>query len=121
MIRRPISEGYFSRRNIKRAVAGVIGVGIIGFFAYESRFLAAPSLALAAPERDVAIEEIVYEVRGHTDPDADVSVNGRPLFIAPTGEFSERLQLFTGVNRLDFVAKNRYGKQTAQTRYIVVK
>ncbi|RJQ36341.1 hypothetical protein C4552_03580 [Candidatus Parcubacteria bacterium] len=121
VIRRPISEGYVSRKNVKRALAVILAAGIVGFFVYESRFLTAPDLTLIAPERDIAIAETVYDVRGRTDPDADVSINGRPLYIAPTGEFSERLQLFNGVNRLDFVAKNRYGKQTIETRYIIVK
>lgn len=116
-----IPQRHINQRNFVLAVAGAVIAAVIGFFAYEFRLLAAPGLEVSSPPRDIAIAEDAFDVRGYSDRDADLTVNGRPLYSGETGEFTERIYLVPGVNRLEFEAKNRYGKTTVITRYIVVK
>ena len=115
------SRSYINQRNFVLAVAGILVAAIIGFFIYQLKFLRSPRLEILSPERDVTTEHSTWDVRGRADPDADLTLNGRPLYIGEAGEFSERVYLFTGTNRLEVEAKNRYGKITTVTRYVVVR
>lgn len=121
MIYRRTTSSYITQRNFVLAVAGAVLAAIIGFFAYEFKFLRSPNLEVLDPPRDLAIAQTAYEVRGRGEADADLTLNGRPLYSGETGEFAEGIHLFQGVNRLEFEAKNRYGKTTRVTRYIVVQ
>ncbi len=116
----PIPERYITQRNFILALAGLILAAIAGFFAYEFKFLRSPALMITDPGGDRIAGSRTVDVRGRTDPDADLTLNGRPLYSGETGEFSERLYLFNGVNRLEFESKNRYGKTTRITRYVVI-
>lgn len=121
MLPRRIPQRHINQRNFLAAVAALLLAAVLAFFGYEFRLLGAPGLEVTEPPRDIAASEDVFDVRGRGDADADLTVNGRPLYSGGTGEFTERIYLVKGVNRLDFEAKNRYGKTTTITRYIVVK
>ena len=115
------APSYLNQRNFVFAVAGIVLAAIAGFFLYEFKFLRAPSLEILNPANDMTVSVIAFDVRGRSDPDADVTLNGRPLFAGDNGEFTERIYPVKGVNRLEFQAKNRYGKATSVTRYLVVR
>jgi len=121
MVPRAAGERYLTQRNFRLLVAALIFAGVAGLFLYGTRSLRAPTLVVSAPEKDAATSQNIIDVRGRTDPDADVMVNGRPLYIGSDGAFEERLYLVKGVNALSFEAKNRYGKTTSLTRYLVVR
>lgn len=121
MIYRRTTSHYITQRNFVLAVAGAVLAAIVGFFAYEFKFLRTPKLELSSPTQDIISGNGAFDVRGRSDPDADLTLNGRPLYSGETGKFSERIYLFQGVNRLEFEAKSRYGRTTRMTRYIVVR
>ncbi len=116
-----LPEKYINQRNFVLAVLGLLLAAVVGFFAYEARFLREPRLELRHPSVDLLTEVDVIDLAGRTDPEAELTVNGRPLYVSGDGAFEERVLLVKGVNRLEFKAKNRYGKTAAVTRYIVVK
>jgi len=120
MIRPRIPRQRITQRRIRVVAALAAIAAIAGFFGYEFRYLRAPDLELATPTRDIISDSDIIDVRGRTDPDADVTLNGRPLFIAPDGAFEERVYLGRGLNRLEFEARNRYGKMTTVSRYLVL-
>ena len=121
MFRERLDRRYITQRNFVLAVAAVVLAAIVGFFVYEFKFLRAPELKVLAPAADIATDALALDVRGRTDPDADLTLNGRPLYSGGNGEFTERVYLVKGLNRLDLEARNRYGKRTTVTRYIVVR
>lgn len=120
MIRRIRESRYVNQRNFVLAVSGAALAAITGFFIYEFRFLRPPKLDLAAPARNMLVAGDAFDIRGLTDPDADLTVNGRPLYSGETGEFTERMFLSKGLNRIELEAKNRYGKTSRIIRYLVV-
>lgn len=120
MLRRATTDRLITQQNLRILIASAIFIAVVGFFVFEFRSLRAPLLVVEAPDADAATTEQVIDVRGRTTPDADVTVNGRPLYIGSSGEFEERFSLFPGVNTLTFEAKNRYGKTTRIVRRIVV-
>lgn len=122
MIWRDLKTQYINQRNFALVSAGAALLAIAAFFIYEFKFLRAPALEITAPASPaVIVESDSLEVGGRTDPDADLTLNGRPLYSGGTGEFSEKIYLFKGVNKLEFEVRNRYGKTTKITRYVVVK
>ncbi len=112
---------YLNQRNFILVLVGIILAAIAGFFIYQFKLLRSPSLIVTSPPADIAVSSYSFELRGRTDPEADLTMNGRPLYSGASGEFTEKVQLVKGVNRMEFEAKNRYGKTTKITRYIVVK
>ena len=121
MIGKLQNSRHINQRNFALVLGGMALALTVSFFAYEFKFLRAPKLEVIIPERDTASSSDVFDVRGRADPDADLTLNGRPLYSGGTGEFEERVYLVKGVNVLEFEAKNRYGKSTRLVRYIVVK
>lgn len=121
MITSRIPDRYISQRNFKIAISLAVIALISGFFASELKFLRPPMLEISAPNQNIETENLAFDVRGRTNPDADLTMNSRPLFSGATGEFAERVYLVKGVNELAFAARNRYGKIAIITRYIVVK
>ncbi len=116
-----LGSPYVNQRNFKIAIVAIGLLVILGFFGYEFKFLRSPNLEISAPDRDLTTNASLFDIHGRTDQDADLTVNGRPLYSGETGEFTERIYLAKGVNALEFVAGNRYGKTTTITRYIIVQ
>ena len=112
---------YVNQRNFTLAVAAAILAAIGGFFAYEFKFLRSPNLEVAAPAHDLATLERSIDIRGQTDPEADVTLNGRPLYSGETGEFSERLHLVNGVNRLEFVSRSPKSEARSDVRAYMMR
>lgn len=121
MITRSAPERYITQRNFAVGIVAAAIAVVVGFFIYEFRFLRAPGLTLTIPSKDITVTENFLDITGRGDPETDLTVNGRPLYSGKTGEFSERMYLSRGVNRLEFEAKNRYGRVTRLIRYVVAK
>lgn len=121
MIRYRAREHYFNQRNFILVIAGVALAAIAVFFIYQFKFLRPPAIEVKKPDRDIITQDSSYDVNGYADPDADLTLNGRPLYSGGSGEFTERVYLVNGVNKLEFEAKNRYGKIAKVTRYIIAK
>ena len=121
MIQPMIEQSYFTRRTLRLISITALALGVFVFIGYELRALQAPALDLISPTGDITIHETSFDITGRTNPDADVTVNGRPVFSGATGVFSERVELFQGVNEVLVIAKNRYGRATSESRYIIVE
>lgn len=52
------------------------------------------------------------EIKGVTDPESRVTVNGRILIVGSDGKFTSFYSLSNGENKLEFIATNRAGNQT---------
>jgi hypothetical protein len=69
--------------------------------------------------------EIVYNelfiVRGLTDPDATVTINGKLVSLNDNGTFNHEIKLSKGENRLIIIAKSRFGVETKKEFIITLK
>lgn len=95
-----------------------ITLGTYVFFQYSSLFFP-PALDVESPRNGQTITGNVIEVSGKTDPYATVTVEGEEVYVSLSGEFSKSLYAFSGENRIEIVAKNRFGNE--ETREIMVK
>lgn len=58
-------------------------------------------------------------IRGKTDPDNDVNINGLKVIINSDGTFSTTVDLNDGDNTLNITAKNSVGNSTSVSRKII--
>ena len=105
------------------AVATAVFVTLFfGYIIYQYRsFAGAPILILDQPQADLTVSDPLLNVVGRTDPDAAVFLNGQEISTGERGTFSAHITLAEGVNTLNFIAKNKLGKENKVTRTVVVR
>lgn len=95
-------------------LAGYFGVNLV--LSYAS-----PGISFSDGGGDKEMSERVFVFSGQTHPEADLTMNGRIVYLNESGEFEERVLLARGLNAFEFAAKNRFGKITKVIRYIIRK
>jgi cytoskeleton protein RodZ len=105
------------------AAATVIFVTLFfGYVVYQYRsFAGTPILIVDQPSADLTTSESVLEIVGRTDPDAAVFLNGQAITTDERGTFSVSVTLTEGLNTLNFVAKNKLGKESVVIRTVVLR
>ncbi len=88
-------------------------------FQYKSVFFN-PPLSVSAPKEGSQVGQNI-EVKGSTDPNAVVSVNGDFVTVDQNGNFVKTITLMPGKSDIQVVAKSRNGKTTIVNRTITVK
>ncbi len=72
-----------------------------------------PAIDLPAPPHTT--EEVRLMLRGHTEPNVTLLVNGAPIPVDREGLFQKTFLLNEGTNRLVIVVEDRYGQVTTMT------
>ncbi len=104
------------------AATAVFVTLFFGYIIYQYRsFAGAPILILDQPSTDLTVSDPLLNVVGRTDPDAAVFLNGQEISTGERGTFSAHITLAEGVNTLNFIAKNKLGKDNKVTRTVVVR
>lgn len=107
-----------------------LGIGIGAFFLVILvlflgirlfRFVGTPNLAIEEPKNESEYAEPFVRVRGRTEKESSLTVNGRELKIDESGRFDEEIEFGAGVYTLQFLSVNRFGKESREARNIVVK
>jgi transcriptional regulator with XRE-family HTH domain len=73
-----------------------------------------PVLAVIEPKDNAVIFGSVVNVSGHTDPGAEVSVNGQNIFVDGKGGFQTQAALSPGPEEITITAANRFGKSVTR-------
>lgn len=81
-----------------------------------AHFTGAPRLVLEEPRDQFAADQPMVRVRGTTEKESQLTVNGREIIIDGVGYFHTEIQLQPGFNELEFIVKNRFGKETKVIR-----
>ncbi len=84
-------------------------------------FLGLPELSIAEPAQETQVSQPVILLRGKTEKESKLTVNGRDLTIDEVGNFRENIELTPGVNMLEIIARNKFGKERKDIRYVVVQ
>lgn len=86
---------------------------VLSYIVYQFSFLFfGPKLTVSAPKPGEVVNSNIVRVEGKTDPYATVSVNNEDVYVDIAGNFKKTVYIYTGNNRVEVVAKNRYGKET---------
>jgi transcriptional regulator with XRE-family HTH domain len=73
-----------------------------------------PALLVLEPQNNSVISAAFVEVSGHTDPGADVSVNGINIFVDSKGSFQTQAAVSPGPEEITIMAYNRFGKSVSR-------
>ena len=69
----------------------------------------------------IKISENFIEVKGVTEPEAELSINGEAILNTNKGNFSTVINLKKGVNNIVITAKKKYSGQASVLRQILVE
>lgn len=78
----------------------------------------APSLVVTSPVEGLRLESPHVDVSGTTDPEATVTVNGRPAVVDRDGRFSLSFDVPRGLTTMTIEARRRYGSSVVETRRV---
>ncbi|MDO8575541.1 MAG: hypothetical protein Q7R78_02475 [bacterium] len=95
----------------------VFGISALAYFE-SSRLLTGPEIEFNA-QNNSATSSSYIKISGVIKNAVITNMNGRPIFIEPTGEFEEIALLNKGVNKVEFYAKDRFGKEIHDTLTIL--
>ncbi len=119
----PVGQRTFwtPRTTIIAAVTLVFTVFVI-YLGYQYWSLTGPpSLQVVQPSDGQKTSEATILVTGATDPEATIAVGGQLVALDKGGQFSFRVPLNPGENKISIVATSKSGKTTTLTRHITVR
>lgn len=106
-------------RNVAISLIVCICLLYIGF--KVEAIIRPPELEIYYPSSDVLVYERYIEVKGKTDPEAHVFINGQSVLIQEGGNFSEKINLNNGINEIKILSKKDHSKENIYIRRIVVQ
>jgi len=122
------NEGFEQRKLVKisnfvivskaTAVVFVVILAILAaVYLYKEvdKFVSIPLLTVLEPVDGTTVESGAVWVKGITDKDCKVFINGQSVLVGDKGEFNEKVNLQKGVNFITVKSKNRFDKESSQT------
>lgn len=103
------------------AVFSAVGILCILLGVQLVNFIQPPRLTFHDFLDDTVLEVPQLAIRGTVDRESKLTVNGREIRIDEAGNFDEVIELLAGVNRLEFLVQNRFGKESVVKKYVVVR
>lgn len=96
-------------------IAVLICLGSAGYVYVKFRdFVSEPRLTIMDPVNGSRVSESSVLVRGISERDSRVFINGEPVLVDENGNFSEFVSLHLGANDITVSASNRFSKKTVQ-------
>lgn len=92
----------------------------VGYVLYEVRSINhVPVIVLDEPVNGAAVKDSFVRASGHTDAGNQLAINGADVLVAEDGRFATTISVGSGTRQLDFVARNKFGKQSSRVISIV--
>ena len=92
---------------------------VLGYLGWQvHRIVQHPILTLITPVDGHVTSDDFVIVRGTSEPEIFITINGMKLSIAEQGNFEQELDLVEGVNTIVVSATKKHGKTTTETRYV---
>lgn len=105
-------------------VLGIVSVAVIivTYLIFQvSAIFEEPLLEVTTPSQDLIITETYIEIRGKTEKEALVMINGKEIFTDSNGFFMTTLDLAEGINLITISAKKKHSKESVIYREILVQ
>lgn len=99
-----------------------VAVIIVSYLVFQvSAIFDEPLLEVTTPAQDLIITETYIEIRGKTEKEALVMINGKEIFTDSNGFFITTLDLAEGINLITISAKKKHSKESIIYREILVQ
>jgi transcriptional regulator with XRE-family HTH domain len=107
---------------IRSAILIIVVLACIGYLGVcFKRIVAPPKLIVLAPESDIVTDRSNIEIRGITEPEAEVIINGESVLTDTTGSFTKTINLKSGMNIILVSAQKKYSQKNSITKQVLVK
>lgn len=118
----PVNENSFwTPRTTVIALVTLIFTIFGGYLIYQYQILVGPpALEVSQPTENQIVSERTIEVKGSTNPEAVISVNGNLVALENGGQFSLRIPLTNGQNTVVVIATGKSGKTTSISRSVTL-
>lgn len=104
-----------------KAVAGILLLVLLGYGAIKAwPLVSGPSLSIDTPSNYTTFPEGFIRVSGKANHTENLSLNGGPLLIDPSGRFDTTLLFPEGGAILIFTATDRFGRSVTERRTVYV-
>lgn len=92
---------------------------LYGLFRSENLFIG-PELSVTKPASGTVVHDAFVTVTGRAERIAEITLEGRKIFIDREGRFTESLLLARGYNSITIEAADRFGRRTTKTLQLVL-
>lgn len=107
---------------VRGSMLAISGLALVTYLGLQVKHtIAPPSLALVGLDNGFIVQDKTVTLRGFSEPEAQVLVNGQTIKSDEQGNFAEAIALNPGVNTIVVEAKKKHGKTTQTTRHIIYK
>ena len=107
---------------IKNLILLLVFLACIFYLAfYFKKIIFPPFLNVYQPDKNLRISENYIEIKGVTEPEAEVSINGETILNTNQGNFYTVINLKKGVNNIVIKAKKKYSGEALTLRQILVE
>lgn len=94
----------------------------VGYLSWQvRRILEPPKLMVYNPTEGITISTHTINVKGETDNECHLDINGKEIRLDENGRFNLAVDLSDGLNTIIITATKKHGKISTITRHIVVK
>jgi cytoskeleton protein RodZ len=103
-------------------ISGVIGLFAIIYVGFQIRsVLASPLLEVYEPADNLVVLDSTIVVSGIAEIGADVFLNNQPVLTDSAGQFNETLVLSRGLNVIEILERNKFGKESRVVRQVTAQ
>jgi len=93
-------------------------IGLLVYLWHQLNFLTGPPTLVIEPRENIAVQSESISVKGRTDSGINLEINGENVYVDFNGSFSKDVRLAAGLNTIEVVAVNKFGKSTKILRQI---
>lgn len=99
-------------------IALIISVFLFYLFNEYRIYKSSPVIVISSPDEFQVITTNSAEIKGRTQPESSLTINGQKIEVSSDGSFSEEVALLPGTNIITIQATNRFGKMTEVKRNV---
>lgn len=80
-----------------------------------------PFLEVTEPNQNIITQATNITIQGHTEPEAEVTINDSTILGDGEGNFFKTIDLVSGMNFIEITARTKHGKSSTITRQVLVE
>ncbi len=106
-------------RIIRTVLIVIVALAFLLYLAfYFNNLVSPPQLKIIYPLANQTTDKNPIVVKGETEPETEVYINGSTVLIEYNGYFEKEINLKKGLNKITIEAKQRYSRTNTKTRQI---
>ena len=110
-----------SRRLPKILLFSAMILLVVGYAYLKTKdYIAGPQITITSPLNGSSVSNSLIEIVGTAKNISFISLNDRPIFIDESGNFKERLLLYSGYNIMSVKAEDRYKRKVEKNLEVIL-